>query len=156
MNQLVMRDQIALVYTNPALLPGQLAPITRIGAGELRVDRAIALTSAAWDAKAKSAALSFGALEVSGPVVVERTLRVENFSDVDRVFTITPSFRYAADAATGAVQVVVRSHVRVGARSAEEIDVRLRIDPTRLAAWTLDGGANGGNGAALSGPEYDG
>jgi subtilisin family serine protease len=153
---MLMNGAETLVYTNPALLPGQLAPITRIGAGELRVDRAIALTSAAWDPKARSAALSFGALEVSGSMVVERTLRVENFSNVDRVFTITPSFRYAADAATGAVQVVVRSQVRVGARSAEDVDVKLRIDPSRLPAWTLDGGANGGNGAALNGPEYDG
>ena len=153
---MLMNSAQTAVYTNPATLPGELAPITRIGAGELRVDRAIALTSAAWDPKAKSAALSFGALEVDAPMVVERTLRVQNFSNVDRTFSITPSFRYAADAATGAVQVVSRSQVRVGARSSEDIEVRLRIDPSRLPSWTIAGGMDGGDGAALNGPEYDG
>jgi minor extracellular serine protease Vpr len=153
---MLMNSAETAVYANPAVLPGQLAPITRIGAGELRVDRAMALTSAAWSPQAKSAALSFGAVEAAGPLVVERTLRVENFSSVDRVFTITPSFRYANDAASGAVQVQVRSQVRVSARSSEEIDVKLRIDPAKLPGWTLDGGPNGGNGAALNGPEYDG
>ena len=38
------------ILTNPATLPGVLAPITRIGAGEVRVDRALASTVAAWDA----------------------------------------------------------------------------------------------------------
>ena len=36
-----MNSAETTVYTNPALAPGQLAPITRIGAGELRVARAI-------------------------------------------------------------------------------------------------------------------
>ena len=33
-----MNSSETVVYTNPAVLPGQLAPITRIGAGELRVE----------------------------------------------------------------------------------------------------------------------
>lgn len=36
------------IYTNPALLPGRLAPVTRIGAGEVRVDRALSATAVAW------------------------------------------------------------------------------------------------------------
>ncbi|HEX2539928.1 MAG TPA: S8 family serine peptidase [Caldimonas sp.] len=153
---MLMNSAQTAVYTNPALLPGELAPVSRIGAGELRVDRAIALTSAAWSPQAKSAALSFGALEVAAPMVVERTLRIQNFADVDRTFRITPSFRYDADAATGAVQVLARSQVRVAARSTEEIEVRLRIDPSKLPSWTFEGGFQGGDGAALNGPEFDG
>jgi hypothetical protein len=60
---LLMNSAETVVYTNPATLPGGLAPITRIGAGELRVNRAVALSSAAWDTQALSAALSFGAVE---------------------------------------------------------------------------------------------
>jgi subtilisin family serine protease len=37
------------VYTNPVFLPGVLAPITRIGAGEVQVNKAVASTTAAWD-----------------------------------------------------------------------------------------------------------
>ncbi len=61
---MLMNSAETAVYTNPAVLPGELAPITRIGAGELRVDRAVAQTAIAWNRATKSAALSFGALEV--------------------------------------------------------------------------------------------
>ena len=38
------------VFINPLTQPGVLAPITRIGGGEVRVDAAVASTTAAWDA----------------------------------------------------------------------------------------------------------
>jgi minor extracellular serine protease Vpr len=153
---MLMNSAETAVFTNPALLPGELAPITRIGAGELRVDRAIAQTAIAWNRATKSAALSFGALEVESHMVVERTLRIENFANTARNFTITPSFRYASDEASGAVKVQVRSGVHVSAGGHEDIDVKLIIDPNKLSTWTLNGGPLGGNGAALNGPEYDG
>ena len=140
---MLMNSAETAVYTNPALLPGELAPITRIGAGELRVDRAIAQTAIAWNRETKSAALSFGALEVESQMVVERTLRVENFANTARNFTITPSFRYANDEASGAVKVQVKSSVHVSAGGHEDIDVKLTIDPNKLPTWTLNGGSAG-------------
>lgn len=153
---MLMNSAETVVYTNPALLPGELAPITRIGAGELRVDRAIAQTSIAWNRASRSAALSFGAVEADSRMVIERTLRVENLSNTERLFTITPSFRYANDEATGAVKVEVRSRLRISPRGFEDVEVKLIIDPSKLPTWTLNGGSLGGNGAALNGPEYDG
>jgi minor extracellular serine protease Vpr len=153
---MLMNSANTAVFTNPALVPGELAPVTRIGAGELRVDKAIGLTTVAFNRDSKSAALSFGALEVDRTMTVTQTLRVRNFGDQDKRFTITPSFRYADDQASGAVRVIVRSSVRVGAREAEDVEVKLVIDPTKLPSWTLNGGSLGGNGAALNGPEYDG
>ncbi len=153
---MLMNSAETAVFTNPALVPGELAPITRIGAGELRVDRAVKLTSAAWNRRDQSAALSFGAVEAAQPVTVERELRVDNFSGSDQVFAVTPSFRYADDQASGAVRVLVPSSVRVPARGHEHVKVTLVIDPTKLTSWALNGGSQGGNGAALNGPEYDG
>jgi minor extracellular serine protease Vpr len=154
---LLMNSAETVVYTNPALLPGELAPITRIGSGELRVNRALALTSAAWNRKQKAAALSFGALEVDRKTTTESlTLKVENFGASTKKFTITPSFRFASDEASGAVKVNVRSSVSVSARDAEDIEVSLTIDPEKLPSWVLNGGSQGGNGAGLNGPEYDG
>ena len=153
---MLMNSAYTVVYTNPALIPGQLAPITRIGAGELRVDRAVALTSAAWNRETKSAALSFGAVEASRPLTITKKLRVENFSRDERLFTITPSFRYADDEASGAVKVLAASSLRVGARGREDLEVTLVIDPSKLPEWTLNGGSQGGNGAALDSPEFDG
>ncbi len=153
---LLMNSAETVVYTNPALLPGQLAPITRVGAGELRVDRALALGAVAWDRDTRSAALSFGALEASGSTTVERKLRIENLSSNDKAFDVVPSFRYANDAASGAVRVIAPVRVHVGAHDSEDITVKLVIDATKLPSWTLNGGSQGGNGAALNGPEYDG
>jgi subtilisin family serine protease len=153
---MLMNTAETTVYTNPAAAPGELAPITRIGSGELRVDRAIGLGAIAYNRETKSAALSFGALEVSKPMVVERTLRIENFGHWPKMFSVTPTFRYANDQASGAVRVVTRSKVWVGGRGREELEVKLIIDPTKLPDWTLNGGALGGTGAALNGPEYDG
>jgi hypothetical protein len=153
---MLMNSAETTVYTNPAVTPGVLAPITRIGAGELRVDRAIGLDTVAFNLQSKSAALSFGALEVDRPMTVTQTLRIRNFGHHEKRYSVTPSFRYANDAASGAIRVVVRPNVRVGAHSIEDVEVKLIIDPTKLPDWTLNGGSLGGNGALLNGPEYDG
>lgn len=153
---MLMNSAETAVYTNPATLPGGLAPITRTGAGELRVDRAVALSSAAWNTQAQSAALSFGAVEADKQLILEKTLTVENYSASPRSYTITPSFRYADDAATGAVLVQVQGSVTVPAGGSAAVPVKLVINPATLPDWTLNGGSNGGNGALLNGPEYDG
>ncbi|MFO1286427.1 MAG: hypothetical protein U1F49_07790 [Rubrivivax sp.] len=43
------------------------------------MQRAAALGAIAWNTEARSAALAFGALEVAGPTVVVRKLRIENW-----------------------------------------------------------------------------
>ena len=130
---LLMNSAETVVYTNPAVVPGELAPITRIGAGELRVDRALKLTSLAWNRKQRAAALSFGAIEVDRRMTTDTlTLRVENFGDSAKRFTVTLSFRYAGDEASGAVKVNVRSRISVDAGGSTELEVSLTIDPEKL------------------------
>lgn len=153
---MLMNSAETTVYTNPAAFPGLLAPITRIGAGEVRVDRAIKQTTIAWNRETRSASLSFGALEVATPMVVEQTLRIENFSRQAKVFKVSAGFRYADDQASGAVKVLVRPIVGVGPRGREDLEVRLFIDPSKLPDWTMDGGADGGNGPKLNAFEFDG
>ena len=153
---MLMNSAETTVYTNPATSPGGLAPITRIGAGELRVNRAIAMTAAAFDQQSLSAALSFGAVDADKQVVLNKTVTVQNFASSPRTFTITPSFRYADDAASGAVQLQVQGSVTVPAGGTAAVPVRMVINPATLPVWTLNGGSQGGNGALLNGPEYDG
>lgn len=153
---MLMNSAEPTVYTSPAVLPGELAPITRIGAGELRVDRAVKLKTAAWNVEAKSAALSFGAVEVPIITVLKKRVRVENFGGQHRIFKVTPSFRYADDQSSGAVRVIVQPSVSVIPGGIAEFDVVLIIDPRKLQSWTLNGGSLGGDGARLNGPEFDG
>ena len=153
---MLMNSAATTVYTSPPLAPGELAPITRIGAGELRVNHAKALGAIAWDRAAKSAALSFGTVDVPTSLSITKKLHIENFAKSTRTFSITPSFRYADDEASGAVTVQVPRAVSVGAGGQTDVNVTLVIRGNRLPTWTLNGGSQGGNGAALNGPEYDG
>lgn len=153
---MLMNSAETTIYTNPAVSPGVLAPITRIGAGEVRVNRALALPAVAWDEQTRSAALSYGALEAEKQTVVERTLTVKNFSASTMRFNVASSFRYANDQASGAVTVQAPTTLNVPANSTRSLKVSLLINPTKLPNWGLNGGSLGGNGAALNGPEYDG
>ena len=53
------------IMNRPALFGGDIAPITRIGGGEVRVDRAYASPIAAWADGEQSAALGFGFQDVT-------------------------------------------------------------------------------------------
>ena len=146
------------VLTNPATQPGVLAPITRIGGGELRVNRASAVQTGVWDADEPAAVhLSFGHLRVAGPGTkkLQKKVVVRNYGSTSRTYSITPSFRYASDA-TGAVTISAPPSVAVNAARDKTFVLSLTIDPFLLPTWTLNGGSNGGNGALLNGPEFDG
>ncbi len=144
------------ITINPALLPGVLAPITRIGGGEVRVDRAYASHTAAWDADDLTPSLSFGYYGTTETKAFQKTVAVRNYSNKARVYTISSSLRYANDAATGAVSISTPSTVHVPANGIGSFKVKLLVDPSKLPAWTLNGGSQGGNGELLRTLEYDG
>lgn len=134
-----------------------LAPITRIGGGEVRVDRALAAASAAWDDELMAGALSFGYVEVAKDTVqIQRKVRVRNYSDADVEYTISPSFRYASDEATGAVTVSAPGKVKVRAGGDATFNVKLTINGALLPGNAMNSGSNGANPAALDLNEFDG
>src|ERR1017187_9668762 len=47
---LLMETAETAVYENSATQPGYLAPLSRVGSGELRVNRAVAASTSVWDA----------------------------------------------------------------------------------------------------------
>ena len=143
------------IKTNP-LLTDELAPITRIGGGEVRVDAALASTTAAWDQEDKAGSLSFGYLATSQTQELRHSVVVRNYSGSTITYAITPTFRYADDAANGAVALAAPSSIRVPANGTRTFDVRMRVNPSKLAPWTLNGGSQGGNGSLLNAHEYDG
>lgn len=143
---------------NDALL-GTLAPITRIGGGEVRVDRALGAPAAAWDNDAPQGGLSFGFVNVAdGMVSITKTVRVRNYSNKRLTYSVTPTFRFADDEANGAVSVSAPSRVMVGpGRGTDTLfDVTLTIDGASLRANFMNSGSQGANPAALTTNEYDG
>ena len=134
-----------------------LAEITRIGGGEVRVDRAIAAPAAAWDADTNQGALSFGMHEVDGVTTLTKTVRVHNYSNEWHTYTITPTFRYGSDA-TGAVIPSAPASVTInpGLGNDSFFDITLTIDGSLLPGNFMNSGSEGANGGALTANEFDG
>lgn len=153
---LLMNTAETQIFTNPVLLPGALAPITRIGGGEVRVDKAVESKTAAWDKDDLAGSLSFGYTPASKRTKLTRTVVVHNYGGSDRTYLITPAFRYADDAASGAVSIKALASIKVGGGNSKQFDVEITIDPDRLNVWTLNGGSRGGDGFRLQGVELDG
>ncbi len=148
----------ANVFTNPATLPGVLAPITRIGGGEVRVEGAVKLTSAMWDgADPAGVVLSFGTYRSTGVVTYTKKVLVRNYAPQARTYAVSRSFRYANDAASGAAVLTAPATVTVPANGTATFTFSLKLDASKVTAWPFgNSGGNLGTGAALNGPEIDG
>lgn len=134
-----------------------LAPITRIGGGEVRVDRALAASGAAWDDQLQAGALSFGYVEVAKDTVqIQRKVRVRNYSASDVEYSISPSFRFANDEASGAVAVSAPSKVTVKAGKDATFTVRLTIQGALLPGNFMNSGSSGASPGGLNLNEFDG
>ncbi|HET9521790.1 MAG TPA: S8 family serine peptidase [Candidatus Limnocylindrales bacterium] len=145
------------IMNRPAVFGGEIAPITRIGGGEVRVDRALGSPIAAWVDGTESAAVSFGFHDVSGTSAsVTKTIRVRNYSNASHTFDISSTFRFANDAANGAVSVSAPASVTVAANGQATFDVTITVTGSALRAWSLNSGAAGASASTLQLLEYDG
>jgi subtilisin family serine protease len=145
------------IMNRPAVFGGDKAPITRIGGGEVRVDRALASPAAAWVDGTQSAALSFGFHDITaGSTPIVKDVLVKNYSDAAITYGISSTFRFVNDVANGAVSVVAPPTVVVPAHGSATFPVTLMIDGTKLLNWTLNSGSAGANAARLTTLEYDG
>jgi subtilisin family serine protease len=152
---LLMETSETAVFENVATQPGVLAPVSRVGAGELRVDRAVAASTAVWDAADPlSVSLSFGTSRLNVTESYGKTAIIRNYSKVARTYTITKTYRDAPN--LSGVTIVVPPSIFVAPNSSASFNVTLIVNPANLPTWTLDGGANGGNGELLNTVEYAG
>ena len=156
LKSLLMNSAETSIQTDPALLPGVLAPITRIGGGEVRVDRAFHSLTSAWDEDDLTGSLSFGYHALSQPAVFVKKIVVHNYSNKKRTYSISSSFRYADDAASGAVCIFTPNTVKVPANGCADFPVVLSVDPSKLPDWDINGGELGGSGPLLQTVEFDG
>jgi subtilisin family serine protease len=130
----------------PAFFGGDLAAVSRIGGGEVRVDRALAAPAAAWDALALTGALSFGFHDVSkNNIVLHRNVVVKNYSASLIRYNITPTFRYANDVENGAVQVYAPPSLTIPPYATRQFKVTMEIKAAQLRPWTLNSGSAGAN-----------
>ena len=153
---LLMNNAETNIVSNP--LTGALAEITRIGGGEVRVNRSLDAPVAAWDNGAPTGGLGFGFVDVTDTVTLKRTVRLRNFDGQKHTYTITPSFRFANDQASGAVTIAAPASIKVKAAKGNDtlFDVTLTIDGSKLPANAMSSGSDGPNPATLTLNEYDG
>ena len=135
---------------------GELAEITRIGGGELRVDASAAATFYAYSSDQQQPAISLGFKDVPHMSVVRHSITIKNMSDQRKRITVTPTFRYADDEASGAVQVLSRRSISVPPHGSREFKLRFRLDPSKLSGNAMSSAADGSNPAALTAAEFDG
>src|SRR6266850_1963368 len=152
----LMNNTETQIFTAQNLFGPQLAPATRIGAGEVRVDRAINAKTIAFVPEDETAGISFGAPYVSETREFRKTVLVHNTSKSRRRYAVSADFRDAANPANAAVSFSLPSSVEVGSRGFGYIQMRIRIDPSKLSTWTLNGSSQGGNGPLQTSLELDG
>ena len=153
---LLMNTAETHIETDPVRSPGDLAPITRIGGGEVRVDRALNSKTAAWDADDLTGSLSFGYHAVSENRSFRKHVAVRNYSGAPRTYKISSQFRYSDDASSGAVHLEAPASLSVPANATGSFEVVLAVNAGKLPIWNLNGGSQGGNGSLLQGVEFDG
>ncbi len=154
---LIVNNGETQIFNNRKTEPGRLAPITRIGGGEVRVDRAVASTAAAWDDSTKRATLSFGFLDATSRITtIDKTVVVHNYSSRTRTWKISSTFRFSDDRTNAAIGVSTPSSITVPSHASRTFRVRMVVHGSRLRAWQLDAGLHATDAAMLSKLEYDG
>jgi subtilisin family serine protease len=134
------------------------APITRIGAGEVRVDQAFGADAVAWVQGNDGASLSFGHVDVPGTVTLTKTVELKNYANERTTYQVSASFRKADDEENGAVSIEVPATVQLkpGLGRTTKFDVSITIDGSLLRGNAMNSGSEGANPDALTLNEYDG
>jgi subtilisin family serine protease len=146
------------IMNTPEFFGGDLAAISRIGGGEVRVDKALNSPLAAWDNKNLTGSLSFGFVDVDETADFARKVRITNYSNRDITLRSEVSYRFDNDA-NGAVRVQAPSWFVVPSHGSTYVTVHMFVRPwpsRPLHPWAMNSGSQGANPAALTFNEYDG
>jgi len=147
-------------YAGPPSAGNPLAPLSRIGGGEVRVNRSLALTTAAWDASdPRAVSLSMGVTRNAGNTIYRKRVLVRNYGNTARTYSITPGFRYLNDQASGALTFSAPATISVPGNGSSTFILTATLNANLLPNWAstgVNGGTNGGDASLLDMPEYDG
>ncbi len=132
-------------------------PITRIGAGELRIGAAVNNPSMLRTTQTGNGNIGLRIQRLTTKSSYTVRIKLYNNDRTRHRYRLSSSFRDASDQARRAVKVSVPRSVSVGGRSSKTVKVRFSVDPKRLKSWPLVHRAGStSNGTALNGPEFDG
>lgn len=133
-------------------------PISRIGAGEVRVaPSADAVSVLTTTGPGGNIGLGIPSVTTS-KYTTDVELTLTNTSGANRQYSLAATYREEADEASGAVTIKLSpDSTTVPAGKTQKVRVQVTIDGSKLQDWPFDDvGAIGGDGAQLNGPEFDG
>lgn len=141
-----------------------LAPISRIGAGLIDVEKAMASPVAAWnwvsEYETNQGALSFGYDQLEEETTYTKTVELKNFSDTPKTYNLRIEARYENDVDMDALSWEYPEEVTVPAGQTIAFDVSVTVDPAKLPEWgmtnPLSADELGPRAAALTLSEMDG
>ena len=137
-----------------------LAPITRIGGGEVRVNQALETPAVMFDTdQPEAGGLSFGFHDVTNErLVLNKNVSVRNLSSNQAInYEVTTSFRFENDQENGAITLsTTENTVNVAPGETAQFDLTLEINGELLKGNSMNVGSQGDNSAALTENEYDG
>jgi subtilisin family serine protease len=132
-------------------------PISRVGAGEVRIAPALASAGILRGRVAGSGNVGLKLPRLTKKTTYRVAMRLINTGSSTKSYTITPTFRDPVDQARGGVKVKAPAKVRVARKSAKSFTVKFTINPKKLSQWPFTHSAGRtGDGAALNKPEFDG
>ncbi len=132
-------------------------PISRIGAGEVRVAPAVAATGILAVAGSGTGNVGLGLPHLKRAVTYPVRLALTNTGDAAATYALSALFRDPADEQSGAVTVALPGSVTVAAGGTTIVRVRVTVDPAKLDRWPFSHAAGyTGDGSQLNGPEFDG
>lgn len=144
------------------VIPDSPAPISRIGGGEVRVDRAARATAGAYGFDlvkkgTRGGGVSFGFVDVADKgVLLHQRVRVFNRSSQPGLFKVQPTYRFVNDVTNGAVKIHALPLIAVPAKGDRTVDVFMTIEGSKLRNNPMNAGPDGNNPVPLTLVEYDG
>lgn len=136
---------------------GALAEISRIGAGEVRVDNAFLADAVAWNLDDDVPSITLGFFDADRNVTtIRKRVEIRNLSKQRRRFDVSSNFRFANDEALGALQISHPQRVTVPAHGSRQFVVVFRVFGDQLVPNAMSSGAEGNNPATLTLNELDG
>ncbi len=161
---LLMNTAKTAIYLDGAMQAGgggTLAPITRIGAGQVDVAKAYMSRLVAWDSTDTNplkwtGSISFGYQPVTDTYVATRILTVRNLSPFSQGIRVSSVFRYANDVGKGVTITLPIQSALIPGRGEIQVPVQLEINAAGLRAWGLNKGSRGANGPLFTTQEVDG
>ena len=131
-------------------------PVSRVGAGEVRIAPAVAAAGVLLNKASGNGNIGLGLPHLTVTRTFTAALSIRNTGTTAKTYAISPTFRDPAEA-NGPVTVAAPASVTVAGKGVTAFNVQITIDPKKLAEWPFTHAAGfTGDGSELNAPEFDG